>query len=45
MPVGTEKHIIQANEWGGDLELRLLAIGIGKEIVVVTGSDNKFTFV
>ena len=36
-------HIIQPYEWGGDLELRLLAIGIGKEIVVITGFDNKFT--
>ena len=36
-------RIVQPNEWGGDLELHLLAIAIGKEIVVVTGSDNKFT--
>ena len=36
-------RIIQPNEWGGDLELRLLAIAIGKEVVIITGSDNKFT--
>ena len=34
--------IIQLYEWGGDLELCLLAIGLGEEVVVVTGSD-KFT--
>ena len=36
-------RIIQPYEWGGDLELCLLAIGIGNEIVVVTAFDNKFT--
>ena len=34
--------IIQPYEWGGDLELCLLDIGLGEEVVVVTGSD-KFT--
>lgn len=29
--------------WGGDLEVRLLAIGIGKEIVVIIGSGNVCT--
>ena len=32
--------IIQPYEWGGDLELCLLAIGLGEEVVVVTGSDK-----
>ena len=28
--------ILQPSEWGGDLELRLLAIGIQRDIAVVT---------
>jgi len=32
-------------EWGGDLEVRLLAIGIGREIVVLTGHGSIFTSV
>ena len=36
-------YILDQNEWGGDLEVRLLAIGIGKEIVVITGSGDTFT--
>jgi len=31
--------ILEPSEWGGDLELRLLAIGIQRDIVVVT-SDS-----
>ena len=34
---------ILQSEWGGDLEIRLLAIAIGRQIVVVTGSENTFT--
>lgn len=36
--------ILQPSEWGGDLEARLLAIGIGREIVVITGSGETYTF-
>ena len=36
-------HILDQNEWGGDLEVRLLAIGINKEIVVIMGSGDTFT--
>ena len=36
-------HILDQNEWGGDLEVRLLAIGISKEIVVITGFGDTFT--
>ena len=35
--------ILQPSEWGGDLEVRLLAIGIGREIVVITGSGDSYT--
>ena len=35
--------ILQPSEWGSDLEVRLLAIGIGREIVVITGSGDSYT--
>ena len=35
--------ILQPNEWGGDLEVRLLAIAIGLHVIVITGScDFKY---
>ena len=37
-------RILHQGEWGGDLEVRLLAIGLSREIIVVTGSRNTFTF-
>ena len=36
-------HIVQRTQWGGDLEIRLLAIGIKREIVVITASGNDVT--
>ena len=36
-------RVLQATEWGGDLEICLLAIGIGREIVVITRSGDKCT--
>ena len=38
--MGGEK--VRSTEWGGDVEVRLLAIAIGREIVV-TGSGDTFT--
>jgi len=35
--------ILQPTEWGGDLELRLLAIAIKREVFVITGTGNMFT--
>jgi len=37
-------QILHQGEWGGDLEVWLLAIGLSREIIVVTGSRNKFMF-
>ena len=37
-------QILHQGEWGGALEVRLLAIGLSREIIVVTGSRNKFMF-
>ena len=34
---------MQSTEWGGDLEVRLLAIGIGR-VVVITGSIDHDIF-
>ena len=39
----TKKARILQSEWGGDLEIRVLAIAIGRQIIVVTGSGNTFT--
>ena len=39
------QDIVETNTWGGDTELRLLAIGIQRDIVVVTAStDQSCTF-
>ena len=36
-----KKIVVQdPTEWGGDLELCLLAIGLKRNIVVITASDN-----
>jgi len=35
--------ILQSSEWGGDLEIRLLAIGIGREIVVLMKSGSSYS--
>ena len=37
-------QILCHGEWGGDLEVRLLAIGLSREIIVITSSMNKSTF-
>jgi len=37
-------QIFHQGGWGGDLEVQLLAIGLSREIIVITGSRNKFTF-
>jgi len=36
-------QVVQHAQWGGDLEVRLLAIALEKEIVVLSGSENNFT--
>ena len=36
--------ILKPNMWGGDLEVRLLAIGLQRDIVVVTAATNGSTF-
>jgi len=36
--------ILKSSEWGGDLEIRLLAIAIGRDIVVITGTEDEFTY-
>ena len=33
-------EILQQSEWGGDLEVRLLAIAVGRDVVVITGSND-----
>ena len=33
-------EILQQSEWGGDLEVCLLAIAIGRDVVVITGSND-----
>ena len=35
------QDILEPNNWGGDLELRLLALGLHRNIVVVTASAGK----
>ena len=35
------QEILETNTWGGDTELRLLAIGIQRDIVVVTAPTNQ----
>ena len=38
-----KQQILQPSHWGCDLEVRLLAITIGREIMVITGDGNTFT--
>jgi len=38
------KKIDILNTWGGDLELRLLAIGLQRDVAVVTAATNGSTF-
>jgi len=33
-----QQTILQDNEWGGNLEIRLMAIGLEKEVTVITDS-------
>lgn len=33
-----QQRVLQDNEWGGDLEIRLIAIGLKKEVIVITDS-------
>ena len=35
-----KQAVLDPSEWGGDLELRLLAIGLKRDIVVITSVDN-----
>ena len=35
-----KQAILDPSEWGGDLELRLLAIGLKRDIIVITSVDN-----
>ena len=37
---GKKLKVLQATEWGGDLEIHLLAKGIGREIIVLTKSGD-----
>ena len=33
-----QQRVLQDNEWGGDLEIRLMAIDLKKEVIVITDS-------
>ena len=33
-----QQRVLQDNEWGGDVEIRLMAIGLKKEVIVITDS-------
>ena len=35
-----QQDILDPNNWGGDLEVRLLAIGLHRNIVVITASNG-----
>ena len=37
-------EILKPSSWGGDLEVRLLAIGLQRDVVVVTATTNGSTF-
>jgi len=39
-----QQEIVSSNSWGGDLEIRLLAIGLHRDIVVITATSNGSTF-
>ena len=34
--------VTDPSSWGGDLELRLLAIGLSRDIVVITVAENDY---
>jgi len=34
-----QQTILRANEWGGDLEIRLMAIGLNKQVTLITDSS------
>ena len=34
-----QQHVLTTSEWGGDIELRLMAIGLKKDILVITDSS------
>ena len=36
--------ILNPTEWGGDLKVRLLAIGLNRDIVVLTDGSNSATY-
>ena len=37
-----QQQVLNKNEWGGDVELRLMAIGLKQNIIVITDSVNVF---
>jgi len=37
-----KQSVMNPSKWGGDLELRLLAIGLKRDIVVITMVDQQF---
>ena len=39
-----QQEITSSNSWGGDLEIRLLAIGLHRDIAVITATSNGSTF-
>ena len=39
-----QQEIITSNTWGGDVEIRLLAIGLHRDIAVITAASNGSTF-
>ena len=39
-----QQVILNPAEWGGDLEVRLLAIGLKRDIVVLTDASNGATY-
>ena len=42
--VHNQLETLKPSSWGGDLEVRLLAIGLQRDVVVVTATTNGFTF-
>jgi len=42
--MGAKKlQVVQHTQWGGNLEICLLAIAIEREVVAISGSGNNFT--
>ena len=39
-----QQRVLQDNEWGGDLEIQLMAIGLKKEVIVITDSISRNVF-